>query len=358
MVSSKIEKYNIPKIEDYLKNSNVNDPKVGRKLMIDLLLREEYGYLPPVPDKISYELEKRDEFFCAEKAIYDTYILTAYMGDDSFSFPVRLVMPNDNVRHPIFVHINFRPDVPDKYQPTEEIIDNGFAVVSFCFKDVTSDNDDFTNGFAGVFYKDKERKNSDCGKIAMWSWAASRVIDMIVDMDLFDNENIFITGHSRLGKASLLTAALDERIKCAFINDSGCCGDAISRGKCGETVKNITDVFPYWFCKNYKKYADNENLLPFDQHFLIAAVAPRYVLVSTAEKDLWADPDNAYLSCVMASYMWNLYGLAGFVGDEVKPNSGCFYADGNIAYSMRRGVHYQSRDDWHRYFDFARKIMN
>lgn len=359
MIQDKIKEFNIPEIKDFFEKSNVKDPKTGRHLMLDMLLREEYGYPPPIPDKISYEKISIDENYCAGKAVYEIYMLTSYINDgDSFAFPVRIVRPNDDIKHPVFVHINFRPDIPDKYQPSEEIIDNGYAVVSFCYKEVTSDDNDFSTGLSGIIYKGKDRGDSDCGKIAMWSWAASRVIDMITDMDIFDNDNMFVAGHSRLGKTSLLTAALDERVKCAFVNGSGCSGDAVSRGSKGETVKDITGSFPYWFCKNYYKYVDNEDKLPFDQHFLIAAVAPRYVLISSAEKDLWADPNNAYLSCVMASYMWNLYGLAGFICEAGHPYTGCFYAGGNIAYSMRSGTHYQSRDDWHRYFEFAKIIMN
>ena len=58
-------------------------------------------------------------------------------------------------------------------------------------------------------------------------------------------------------------------------NDSGCSGAAVTRGKEGETVPRITTVFPFWFCKNYYKYANNEDTMPFDQHFFIAANHPQ-----------------------------------------------------------------------------------
>jgi len=49
-----------------------------------------------------------------------------------------------------FIHINFRDQVPDKYMPTEEIIENCFAVFSFCYLDVTTDDGDFDNGLAAA----------------------------------------------------------------------------------------------------------------------------------------------------------------------------------------------------------------
>jgi len=48
---------------------------------------------------------------------------------------------------------------------------------SFCYEDVTSDDHDFTNGLAGVIFGGRERKVDECGKIAMWAWAASRIMD-------------------------------------------------------------------------------------------------------------------------------------------------------------------------------------
>ena len=46
--------------------------------------------------------------------------------------------------------------MPDWYLPVEEIIDKGFAVLSFCYKDITSDDKDFTNGLAKVFFENGE----------------------------------------------------------------------------------------------------------------------------------------------------------------------------------------------------------
>ena len=67
--------------------------------------------------------------------------------------------------------------MPDRYIPTEEIIDNGFAVLSFCYNDVTRDNNDFTDGIAGILYENGKRDVDSAGKIAMWAWAAQRVMD-------------------------------------------------------------------------------------------------------------------------------------------------------------------------------------
>jgi len=81
-----------------------------------------------------------------------------------------------------------------------------------------------------------------------------------------DPSKITVIGHSRLGKTALLCAALDDRFYGAVSNDSGCSGAAVSLGKKGETIADITEQFPFWFCENYMKYAGKEKEAPFDQH--------------------------------------------------------------------------------------------
>ena len=63
------------------------------------------------------------------------------------SFPLYCIIPAANRPCPAFLHINFRDAVPDRYMPSEEISDQGFACFSFCYHDVTRDNADFTMGW-------------------------------------------------------------------------------------------------------------------------------------------------------------------------------------------------------------------
>jgi hypothetical protein len=261
------------------------------------------------------------------------------------------VIPKKNRPVPAFVHINFRPDVPDKYQPTEEIIDAGYAVLSFCYKEVTSDDGDFTDCLAGFVYPDGKRAPDSCGKLGLWAWAAMRVLDYALTLDSIDPSRISVTGHSRLGKTALLAGMLDERFYCAFSNDSGCSGASIARNNDGETVKKIVDRFPYWFCENYYKYSDNEDSMPFDQHFLVAANYPHRVYVASAEEDAWACPKNELLSCVLASEFYKKHGAKGFPADSM-PECGNPITGGDIGYHIRRGSHYQSREDWNYYIKF------
>ncbi len=324
--------------------------------IVDLLLREEYGYLPAAPLSMEAELVETDKNFCAKRVSLQTYRLHCRLAEGEFSFPIRVAIPLLKGEHlPCFIHINFRPDVPDRYQPTEEIADAGYAVASFCYNDVTMDDGDFSSGLAGVVYPVGRTAPDQCGKIGLWAWAAMRVRDFVATLPQIDQSRVAVVGHSRLGKTALLTGALDERFCCAFSNDSGCSGAALSRENTGETVAKIYDRFPYWFCENYEKYKDNEGALPFDQHYLLSANLPHAVYVASAEDDLWADPKNEYLSCVAADAYFRAHGKRGFVHPDRIAVANDVFHEGDIGYHQRTGAHYLSREDWHYYIQYLNK---
>ena len=334
-------------------------PLLSREEMLDIMQREVYGYLPPKPDTLSWKI--RDDFipnFCAGKVTAQQIDLTASWGEKSFTFPFSAIIPKGEGPYPFFIHINFRPDVPDRYMPTEEITDNGFAVLSFCYNDVTSDTNDFTDGLAGILYEGRERGPLEAGKIAMWAWAAQRVLDYAWQERRLDKSCVTVCGHSRLGKTALLCGATDERFTFTYSNNSGCSGAAITRDKAGETVEVISHVFPHWFCTGYRRYADREHEMPFDQHYLIASVAPRFAYVASAKEDTWADPDSEMLSCVAATPAYEELGLDGFVCEDRLPHSGDRWHAGTIGYHLRAGEHYFGREDWNTVMDFIRSKMN
>jgi len=320
--------------------------------MIGILAREEYGPVPPRPSSVdSAERVKTDK--CAGHAVYAEYDLTAHMDGFDFTFPVRCIFPKKHPAKgaPAFVFINFRPEVPDWYFPAQEISDNGFAVVSLYYNDITMDEEDnFSSGVA----PDIIRKYGPTGKISMWAWACSCAMDFALTCDTIDPERIAVIGHSRLGKTALWAGANDTRFSAVISNDSGCSGAAVSRGKIGEKIERITTVFPRWFNGEYKKYSEKEYEAPFDQHFLLAAIAPRKLCVGSASEDSWADPESEYLCCCAVSHVWEEMGKPGFVHPDRLPVPGDAFQTGSVSYHLTEGAHYLGRADWNRYMDFLR----
>lgn len=327
-----------------------------RAEIMELLRKEIYGFSPAPPQKVTYVLEKRNEDAFAGKAVHSVISVHFDTPKGEFSFKFNLITPKKTSPVPLFLHIAFRPDIPDQYYPVEEILDEGFATASFDYNEVVPDTDDsFAEGL-GVMYGNSRRQSDEWGKIAMWAWAAQRVMDYLQTLKEIDRERIAVVGHSRLGKTALWCAAEDERFYMAISNDSGCSGAAITRDKKGERVKHITGNFEYWFCENYKKYIDNEKIMPFDQHFLLSAIAPRYLYVASAKEDEWADPQSEFLSCAAVSDVYKLLGLKGLVTPEEFPEAGTALQEGEIAYHMREGTHYLSRYDWQRFMEYMKKV--
>jgi hypothetical protein len=180
----------------------------------------------------------------------------------------------------------------------------------------------------------------------MWAFAASRVLDYLLTRAEIDGARVAVSGWSRLGKTALWCGAQDERFSMAISTESGCGGAALHRGKAGESPRDIVGRFGYWFCPNYAVHAENAAEAPFDQHFLLACVAPRALFVGSARMDEWADPVSEFLGAAAASAAYTLLDAKGLVAPDGFPRPGRELLEGSIGYLLREGSHGMSRQDW------------
>ena len=93
--------------------------------------------------------------------------------------------------------------------------------------------------------------------------------------------------------------------------------------------------------------------MPFDQHWLIALVAPRKVSVASATEDLWADPKGEFLAAKAAEEVYGLFGSNGLPPEE--PPTPGVYLSGDINYHCRIGKHNQLLFDWEHYMQILEK---
>ena len=85
---------------------------------------------------------------------------------------------------------------------------------------------EFLKGIHRLFYKKGQSfpKAREWGALSAVAWGAMRAMDYLeTDTDI-DHTRVAIMGHSKMGKATLWTAAQDERFALAISAQSGCAG--------------------------------------------------------------------------------------------------------------------------------------
>ena len=234
----------------------------------------------------------------------------------------------------------------------DSILNSGFGLATIYYGDIDPDFDDgFSNGVHSLL--DADTDTAMLSSISAWAWGLSKAMDLFEQERSIDHRRVIVLGHSRLGKTSLWAGAKDERFAMVISNNSGCGGAALSRRRFGETINRINHSFPHWFCNNFNQYNNQEDLLPFDQHSLIALMAPRPVYVASASEDRWADPRGEFMAARAAAPVYNLYQKETLENAQM-PDVNSPLSTGSIGYHLRDGKHDINLYDWSQYIEFAR----
>ena len=362
--------------------------EANRKAMVDTIARTEYGCRPEVEYTVSWNLTSRDPVLegRAERLITDITVTTE-LG--SYTFPLYTFLPKAEKKVPATVLIcsqarvlapqklpdGFRMedlpkllakmnivmdgpmdlggprraldlavDMDNGHWPVPMLMERGHAVSGFYATEAHPDNGSFTQGLATIFGTTGQRKEQEWGVLAVWSFAASCVMDYLLTLPEIDGSKIGVTGHSRCGKAALWAGVTDQRFAWVMPNNSGCCGAALLRGKHGENMASINLMMGYWFAPGFSKYVGREQELPFDQHTLLALCAPRILHVASGSTDFWADPPGEHRSAFLAGQVYELYGNPRL--PEAFPEVNTPLEAGAIGYHLRQGPHLLTEYDW------------
>lgn len=320
-----------------------------------------YGYMPPSPSEVRGIVDRTDDRWFGGRATRKEVRVIFGPADCP---PIRLLLAVPNRRAgpaPVFLGLNFRGNDASytlmSEMAIEQSIDRGFAVATAAYGDIFPDRPDFTGGIFPYFRRpgQTEREMHDWGAIAMWAWGLQRVVDFLVTEEDVDGRRIAVTGHSRLGKAALVAAAFDERIALVIPHQAGTGGTAPSRTRNprAETVRAITDRFPYWFNRLFPRFRDQVDRLPFDQNSLVALVAPRPVLFTNGVDDHWADPSGQFEVLRAADSVYRFLGAGGL--DAVEMPALGRLVDSRLGYYVREGGHLIDWRYWQVFLDFAEK---
>lgn len=239
--------------------------------------------------------------------------------------------------------------------PIEEIISKGYGLATMNYHDIFPDKEglkdhSITSLFLG--YGQNPQPAGEWQAIGAWAWGSSRILDYLEKQSYADARKTVLMGHSRQGKAALWAGAQDPRFAIVISNNSGSGGAALSRREYGETIKIVSSIRPFWFAPALNKYHGKDREIPFDQHQLIALMAPRPVYVASAVEDRWADPKGEFLAAYHASPVYEMYGLRGIPSDRM-PDTETPLLEGHIGYHIRKGKHDVTLYDWSQFIAFA-----
>lgn len=180
------------------------------------------------------------------------------------------------------------------------------------------------------------------GALAAWAWLYGELGEVLTREPGLEGTPVVAWGHSRNGKAALLAGAIYPGIAGVISHQSGRGGAALNRSPVGESIKQITDVYGFWFGPAYAGFAGREADMTVDQHQLLALIAPRPVLLGSGDRDRWSDPAGAFRAAQGAAPVWRLYGRPGLDQTSLKQPD----LTRPLASFMRPGTHGVTTRDW------------
>ncbi len=281
----------------------VSDFQERKKEIKDLWCRYYIGYFPKkIPDLLSAELvcqEKESDGSLRKriKLMFDT------PRKQSFEIEVWLPAAGQG-KFPLLLTEPY----PKQIQWAEEAVKRGYVACLYPGLDAYHENKNYPN-YQNVWkdFKKEYPEASWSSSLAIQAWLAGRTLDYLLNPKYgynIDTTAVGIIGHSRYGKQAIYAGAFDERFKCIIARSSGSptgCPYRFASRQC--FMESVVDFPEAWALPSLKNYLGREDELPVGGNDLVAAIAPRYVMIHTAYND-GCDPtfgvERSYLNAKKA----------------------------------------------------------
>ena len=357
-----------------------------RPQIVELFDREIYGRVPYTTPKVTWEVTSTKSGTNGDVPIL-TKSLVGHVDNSAYplitvNIQLELTTPT-NASGPVPVMLEFgfigtRPFGPRPGSPTgvtssapapapgptwqQQVLARGWGYATIAPGSIQADNGaGLTEGIIGLCNHGQPRKLDDWGSLRAWAWGASRALDYFETDKAVNAKQVGIEGHSRYGKAALVTMAYDQRFAIAYVSSSGEGGAKLSRRDWGEVVENVAGTGEYhWMAGNFLKYAGplQWSDLPVDAHELIALCAPRPTFISggATKGDGWVDARGMFLAAVAAGPVYRLLGKRDLGTTEFPPMETPLI-DGDLAFRQHNGGH-TPVPNWPTFLIFASRYLN
>jgi dienelactone hydrolase len=318
-----------------------------RAELLESVLYYEYGRMPPAPGNTTAVELVASGYREWPNATHRVFKVSCG-PDKKVSFTLDLIVPKGKGPFPAIIRGDLGWGKLDDAIALD-VIKRGYILAEFNRTELAPDNKNYKETGVYLGYPDAE-----CGAVAAWAWGFHRCVDVLTTLDYVDKGKIAVTGHSRGGKAAILAGATDERVALTVPNNSGCGGAGSFKFQApkSEDIVAITRNFPFWFGPRFMEFMDSKEeggktvrtsrieRLPFDQHALKAACAPRAFLETEAMGDQWANPEGSRQTYAAAKEVYKFLGVPD-----------------RIAIVYREGGHAHNADDWTVLLDYADKVF-
>jgi hypothetical protein len=355
--------------------------KVRRPEIVEDFDREIYGRVPAKTPKVTWEVIETTNEMNDDVAVV-TKKLVGHVDNSSYpaitvDIQMTLTIPADAKGPvPVVMEFGFGGRRPGQGGPPaggpggqnsgptwqQHVLAKGWGYASLIPNSIQADNGArLTKGIIGLSNKGQPRAVDDWGALRAWAWGASRAIDYFETDPAVDAKRIALEGHSRYGKATLVTMAYEPRLAIAFVSSSGEGGAKLYRRDWGEIVENVADSGEYhWMAGNFIKYAGPLNWkdLPVDSHELVALCAPRPVFISAGATngDGWVDAQGMFMAAAAAGPVYKLLGERDMGASEFPPIETTLI-DGDVAFRQHSAGHTPG-PNWPTFLTFAERYFN
>jgi hypothetical protein len=186
-------------------------------------------------------------------------------------------------------------------------------------------------------YYDIYGGNDPAGLLMAWAWGASRLLDVLQTSggSVIDLSGIGVTGCSRWGKGAFVIGVYDDRIALTMPQEPSTGGDPAYRIMDVLSGAERTD-YNYnglnWLSDNFAPfvYANNTSnavKLPIDTNALIAAIAPRGVLVLENPHQTQMGAPAGYMATIAGLEVYKALGVVNNVSyhSDVADTAHCSY---------------------------------